>query len=86
LIHHAPEELSASHRRVDRNDYVRVVVRRVLVEALVWTVVVEVTLVRAENHTSVALIIDQHPVGALGADAADEPFGITVRPRDSGRV
>jgi hypothetical protein len=51
----------------------------------VWTVVVEVTFVRAEHGTGVALVTDQHPVGALGSDAADEPFGITVRARRPGR-
>jgi hypothetical protein len=33
----------------------------VLLETLVWTVAVEVTLVRAEHGTSVALVVDQHP-------------------------
>jgi hypothetical protein len=52
-----------------------------LAEALMWTVFVEVTLVGAEHSTSMTLVIDQHPVGALGPDAADEPF-----PRNSSRV
>jgi hypothetical protein len=56
----------------------------VLIEALVWTVVVEVTFVRAEHATRVTLVVDQHPVGVFGADAADEPFGIAVRPRRPG--
>jgi hypothetical protein len=82
LVDHA-ENSSASHRRIDRDDHVGVVIRWVLVEALMRTMVVEVTLVRDQHGTGVALVVDQHPVGALGADAADEPLGITVRPRRS---
>ena len=33
-----------------------------------------------EHGAGVALVVDQHPVGALGPDAADEPFGVAVRP------
>jgi hypothetical protein len=51
----------------------------VLVQALVWTVVVEVPLVRAEHGTNPVLVVDQHPVGAFGSDAADEPFGSSSR-------
>jgi hypothetical protein len=40
-------------------------------------------LVRTEHGTSVALVVDQHPIGALGSDAGGEPFGMTVRPRRS---
>jgi len=32
------------------------------------------------NSYGVSFVVDQHPVGAFGADAADEPFRITVRP------
>jgi hypothetical protein len=84
LIDHAAENSSAPHGRVDRDDHITVVVRWVLVEALVWTVVIEVAFIRAEHRTSVALVADQHPIGALGSDTSDEPFGITVRPRRSG--
>jgi hypothetical protein len=45
---------------------------RMLVEALMWPVIVEVTLVRAEHSTSMTLVVDQHPVGALGPDAAHD--------------
>ena len=48
-----------------------------------WTMVVKVTLVRDQRATSVALVVDLHPIGALGADAADEPLGRTVRARRS---
>jgi hypothetical protein len=43
--------------------------------------VVEMALVLAEHGTGVPLVVDQHPVGALGPDAADEPLGKAVRPR-----
>jgi hypothetical protein len=45
----------------------------------VWTVIVEVALVGAEHSTGVPLVVDQHPVGALGTDASNEPLCITVR-------
>jgi hypothetical protein len=79
-----PRDSSSPHRCVNRDDHIRVVVGRVLAETLVWTVVVEVALVRAEHGTSVAIVVDQHPIGALGSDAADEPFDIAVRARRSG--
>jgi hypothetical protein len=57
----------------------------VLIEALVWTVVVEMALVDAEHGTGVALVVDQHPVGALSPDASNEPLRITVRAGRLGR-
>jgi hypothetical protein len=51
--------------------------RRVLVEPLVRPVVVEVAHVLVEDGSGVSFVVDQHPVGAFGADAADEPFRIT---------
>jgi hypothetical protein len=59
---------------------------RMLVETLVWTLVVEVTLVNAQHGTGMTLVVDQHPVGALGPDAADEPLREAVRARRSGGV
>ena len=50
-----------------------------LVAPLVWPVVVEVAHVLVEDGAGVSFVVDQHPVGALGADAADEPFRIAVR-------
>jgi hypothetical protein len=84
LVDHATEDSCTPYRRVDRDDHVRLVIGRVLVEALVWTVVVEMALEGAEHHTSVSLVVDQHPVGALGSDAANEPFRVTVRARRPG--
>jgi hypothetical protein len=43
-------------------------------------VVVEVAHVLVEDGSGVSFVVDQHPVGACGADAADEPLRITVRP------
>jgi hypothetical protein len=56
-------------------------VGRVLIPALMWTVIVEMALVSAEHGPGMALVIDQHPVGALSPDAADKPFRITVLAR-----
>jgi hypothetical protein len=57
----------------------------VLVEALVRPVVVEVALVVDEDGAGVSFVVDQEPVGALGADAADESLGIAIRQRSLGR-
>ena len=46
---------------------------------------VEMALVRGEDAAGVPLVVDQHPVGALGPDAADEPFGVAVRRRRARR-
>jgi hypothetical protein len=59
LVDYAAEDLSSPYRCVDRDDHVRVVVWWVLVEALVWTMVVEVALVDAKYCTGVALVVDQ---------------------------
>ncbi len=53
LVDHAAEDSPAPHRCVDRDDHIAVVVGWVLVEALAWTVVVEVTFVRVEHGASV---------------------------------
>jgi hypothetical protein len=72
------------YRCVDRDDRVRVMVGWVLIQALMWTVPIEMALVVAKNRTSVLLVVDEHPVGALGPGAADEPLGKRVRPRRAG--
>ena len=46
--------------------------------ALVWPVVVEVSGVLVEDCRGVAFVVDEDSVGALGPDAADEPFGVAV--------
>jgi len=80
LVDHAAEDLSSPYRCVDRDDDIWVVVGRMLIEALVWTMVVEMALVLAEHGTGVPFAVDQDPVGALSPDAADEPLGKAVRP------
>jgi hypothetical protein len=55
--------------------------RWMLGKALVWTMSVEVGRVFVKDRPSVTLVVDQHPVGALGADAADKPLRVAVRPR-----
>ena len=72
-------------RGVEGDHGVWIVAGRVLVEALVWAVFVEVAFVLVEDGASVLFVVDQHPVGAFLADAADEPFCITVGPRLSGQ-
>jgi hypothetical protein len=84
LIDYAAEDSHSPYRCVDRDDDARIVVGWVLVEALVWSVVVEVALVNTKHGTGVTLVVDQHPVGALGPYAAHEPLRITVRARRSG--
>ena len=56
-------------------------VGRVLIQALMWTVTIEVALVLTEHGARVFLVVDQNPVGALGPDAPDEAFRKRVRPR-----
>jgi hypothetical protein len=60
------EELLSPYRCVDRHDRVWVMVGWVLIQALMWTVLIEMALVVAKNRTSVLLVVDEHPVGALG--------------------
>jgi hypothetical protein len=40
--------------------------------------IVEVPGVLVEDGRGVALVVDEDSVGAFGADAADEPFGVAV--------
>jgi hypothetical protein len=70
----------ASDRGVERDHGGWIVVGWVLVEALVRPVVVEVLGELVEDGAGVSLVVDQQSVGALVADAANEPFGVAVRP------
>ena len=65
-------------RSVERDDGRGVVVGWAVPAALVWSVVVEVPGVLIENCRGVAFVVDEDSVGALGPDAADEPFGLAV--------
>ena len=50
----------------------------VLIQALMRAVVIEVASVAVEDAAGVSFVIDQDALGALGADAADEPFCVAV--------
>jgi hypothetical protein len=57
----------------------------VLIQALVRTVVIEMAHVAVKHSLGVSFVVDQQSVGALGADAADEPFRVAVRLGCAGR-
>ena len=57
----------------------------VLVEALVRAVVIEMAHILVEGGEGMSLVVDQQPVGALFANAANEPFGVAVCPGSAGR-
>jgi hypothetical protein len=75
----------ASDRGVDAGYGGRIMVGRVLVEALMRPVIVEMAHILVNDGAGVSLVVDQQPVGALLANAADKPFGRAVRPRCLGR-
>jgi hypothetical protein len=79
LVDHAVEDPSSPYQRVDRDDHGRIMVRWMLGRTLMWTTSVEMGGVFVEHPAGVPLLIDQDPAGALFADAADEPFGVTAR-------
>lgn len=85
FVDHAAKDLVTSYRGVVVDGHYRIVVRRMLVETLVRTVVVEVMEVFVEDERRVLLIVDQDSVGAFLADGAHESFGVAVRPWCSGR-
>jgi hypothetical protein len=81
LVDQSAEDLMASDRGVDAGYGDRIMVGRVLVEALMRSVVIEMAHILVNDCAGVSLVVTQQPVGALLADAANEPFGIAVRPR-----
>jgi hypothetical protein len=56
-------------------------VGRVLVEALMRSVVIEMAHILVNDGAGVSLVVDQQPVGALLANAANEPLGRAIRSR-----
>jgi hypothetical protein len=74
LVDDAAEESRSPYRAAGR-DEAGVVVGWPLIEALVWTVVVEVALIFGEHGMGVTLVVDQHLVRALvkGATSTAEP-------------
>lgn len=79
LVDQSAEDSVTSDRGVEGDHGGRVVVGRVLAQALVRTVVIEMVLVLVQDGAGVPFVENQQPIGALVADTADEPFGITVR-------
>ena len=69
----------ASDRSAERDHGAGVVGWRVLIQALVRAVIIEMAHVAVKHSSGVSLVVDQQPIGALGADAADKPFRIAVR-------
>ena len=53
----------------------------VLVEALVRAVVFEMAHILVEDGEGMSLVVDQQPVGAVFANAANETFGVAIRSR-----
>jgi hypothetical protein len=49
-------------------------------------VVIEMAHVQVEHSVGVSFVVDQHPVGAFSADAADESFRVAVCPGTTGRA
>ena len=56
MVDHAAEDSPTPHRCVDRDDHIAVVVGWVLIETLVCTVIVEVTLIRAKHDAGVSIM------------------------------
>lgn len=79
FVDHASEDSTAPDRGVERSHRGGVVEWRVLAEALMRAVVIEVPGKPIENGEGMFLVVDQHPVEALLADTADESFRIAVR-------
>ena len=78
LVDQSAEDPVAADRSAERDHGSGVVGKWVLAQALVRTVVIEMAHVAVKHSSGVSFVVDQQPVSALGADAADEPFGIAV--------
>jgi hypothetical protein len=60
FVDYAADNTSPPYRRVDRDDHAGVVVRRMLVQTLMWTVSDEMVLVLTQHRTGV-MIRNLHP-------------------------
>ncbi len=80
LVDHAAEHLPAQYRRSQGHDDRLVVIGRPLLPGLVRQVPVVVSGLGPQHRSQLGLVIDKHPVGALGPDRLYPAFGITVRP------
>ncbi len=67
LVDHSAEDSAASNRGVAGDRGGRVVGWRVLIQALVRAVVIEVAHVPVKNSSGVSFVVDQQSVGAFGA-------------------
>ena len=85
LVDHAAEDSMAMDRGVERDHGGGVVGCRVLAQALMRAVVIDVMHVLVEDGAGVSFVVDQQSVGALHANTADESLGRAVRPRGPGR-
>ena len=86
LIDQSAEYSVALDRGVEGDHGGRIVGRWVLVKPLVRPVVIEMTHVLVQDGLCVSFVVDQHPVGAFGADAADKSFRVAVCPGRMGRI
>jgi len=77
----APPDLQGMKERCRRRIGSASAVRRSQIERSVWTLLVEVADVDAEDVLELAATEDQEPVDALPAHAADPAFGVGVRVR-----
>jgi len=85
LVDQSAEDSVASDRGAERDPVGGVMGWRVLIQTLMRAVIIEMAHVTVKHSSGVSLVVDQQPIGALGADAADKPFRIAVRLRRTGR-
>jgi len=77
----APPDLQRMNYRCGRRIGSAAAIRRSQVERSVWTLLIEVADVDAEDVLELAATEDQEPVEALPAHAADPAFRVGVRVR-----
>ena len=80
----APPDVSRVEDRCRRRIGSAAAIRRSQVERSVWTLLVEVADVGAEDVLELAAAEDQEPVEALPAHAANPAFGVGIRVRRPG--
>jgi hypothetical protein len=80
LVDQSAEDLMASDRGVEAGYGGWIMVGWVLVEALMRPVIIEMAHILVNDGAGVSFVVDQQPVGALLANAADKPFGVAVGP------
>jgi hypothetical protein len=85
FVDHAAEDSMASDRGAEWDHGGGVVGWWVLAQALVRAVVIEMAHILVEHGEGMSLVVDQQSVGALFADAANEPFGVAICPGSPGR-